>query len=108
METWTQAWNGRSRCFGSVAANARSSRPKRSARDAHAAGAEPVGEVRDRAGPERDVDVGIELEDALALRLGVAAADGDHAVGVAPLPGRRVAEVARRASCRASRGSCRC
>ena len=49
--------------------------------------------MRDRAGAERDVDLGVELEDALALRLGVAAADGDHAVGIAALAGDRVAEV---------------
>ena len=29
IETWIQAWNGRSRCMGSCDANARSSRPKR-------------------------------------------------------------------------------
>ena len=33
--------------------------------------------MRDRARPERDVDVGVEREEPLALRLGVAAADGD-------------------------------
>ena len=49
--------------------------------------------MRDRAGAERDVDVGVELEDPLALRLGVAAADGDHAVGVVALARRGVAEV---------------
>src|SRR5581483_10307961 len=42
--------------------------------DAHAAGAEPFAEVRDRPRAERDVDVGVELEDPLALRLGVATA----------------------------------
>src|SRR5262249_8964039 len=46
-----------------------------------------------RTGPERDVDIRIELEDALALRLGVAAADGDHTAGVAALPGCGLAEV---------------
>ena len=63
------------------------------ARDPDPARAEPVAEVRDRAGAEGDVDVGVELEDPLALRLGVAAADGDHAVGISPLARRRVAEV---------------
>ena len=51
------------------------------ARDAFAAGAEPLAEVRDRAGAERDVDLRVELEDPLALRLGVAAADGDDESG---------------------------
>ena len=55
--------------------------------------AEPVGEMRDRARPERDVDVGIQLEDPVALGLRVAAADGDHAIRVAPLSRRRLAEV---------------
>ena len=78
------------------------------ARDAVPAGAEPLAEVRDRARARTRRRRRVELEDALALRLGVAAADGDHAVGVArasaprPRPGRR------RASCPASRGSCRC
>ena len=63
------------------------------ARDADAAGAEPLAEVRDRARAERDVDGRVELEDALALRLGVAAADGDHAVRVLALARGRLAEV---------------
>src|SRR5207237_6085038 len=42
-----------------------------------AARAEPLAEMRDRAGPEGDVDVRIELEEPVALSLGVAAADGD-------------------------------
>ena len=95
IDTCTHAWNGRSRCIGSVGGERRGRRAEPPARDADAAGAEPVGEMRDRAGPERDVDVGVELEDPLALRLGVAAADGDHAVGIAPLAGCRVAEVRR-------------
>ena len=52
--------------------------PKRAAGDAEAAGAEPVAEVGDRAGAEGDVDERVALEEPLALRLGVAAADGDH------------------------------
>ena len=81
--------------------------PKR-ARDAEAAGAEPLAEVRDRARPERDVDVGVEREEPLALCLGVAAADGDHASrGRARFSASRC-RGARRTSCRASRGSCRC
>ena len=61
----------------------------------HPARAEPVAEMGDRAGPEGDVDVGIELEDPLALGLGEAAADGDHALGVSPLLRRGVAEIGR-------------
>src|SRR4029450_887975 len=49
--------------------------------DAEAAGADPVPEVRDRARAEGDVDDRIELEHRLALRLGVAAADGNHLGG---------------------------
>ena len=93
IETCTQAWNGRSRCCGQRRGEGAVVEAEAAARDADAAGAEPVAEVRDRAGAERDVDVGVELEDPLALRLGVAAADGDHAVGVLALARRRVAEV---------------
>ena len=93
IETCTQAWKGRSRCIGSVGGERAVVEAEAPARDADAACAEPVAEVRDRAGPERDVDVGVELEDALALRLGVAAADGDHAVGVVALAGDRLAEI---------------
>ena len=60
------------------------------ARDAHAAGAEPVAQMSDRAGPERDVDERIALEDPLPLRLGVAAADGDDPARVLALARRRV------------------
>src|SRR5690242_14943676 len=49
--------------------------------------------MRDRPGPEGDVDAGIELEDALSLRLRVAAADRDHAVRILALASERVAEV---------------
>src|SRR5207253_7172359 len=51
-------------------------------RDAEPACTEPLAEVRDRARPERDVDLGIELEQPLSLRLRVAAADRDHGCGV--------------------------
>src|SRR5262249_42647646 len=66
--------------------------PDAPARHPPAAGAEPVTEMRDRARPERDVDARIQLEDALALGLGVAAADRDHALRVVALPRKRVAE----------------
>ena len=93
IETCTHAWNDRSLCIGSSAAKSRSSRPKRPRATPTPAGAEPLAEVRDRARPERDVDGRVELEDALALRLGVAAADGDHAVRVLALPRGRLAQV---------------
>ena len=82
--------------------------PEAPARDAQPARAEPLAEMRDRAWAEGDVDRRVELEDPLALRLRVAPADGDHALrdarASAPPPRRG----RRRASCRASRGSCRC
>ena len=93
IETCTHAWNERSRCCGSSAAKRALVEPEAPARDAVAARAEPLAEVRDRARAERDVDLRVELEDPLALRLGVAAADGDHAVRVAPLARGRLAEV---------------
>ena len=49
--------------------------------------AQPLAEVRDRARSEGDVDEGVEVEQALALRLRVAAADGDHLLAVALLEG---------------------
>src|SRR5207249_1745304 len=55
------------------------------ARNTEAACAEPLAEVRDRPGSERDVDVRIELEQPFPLCLGVASADRDHLVGVAAL-----------------------
>ena len=67
--------------------------PEGPAPDALAARADPVGEVRDRAGPEGDVDVRVQLEEPLPLRLGVAAADGDHLLGLARLEGRGLREV---------------
>jgi hypothetical protein len=51
--------------------------------------------VRDRAWPERHVYEGVEVEDALALRLRVTAADGDDELRVHALPGSHVAEVRR-------------
>jgi hypothetical protein len=64
-----------------------------SPRDAQAASAEPVGEVRDRPRAERDVDIGVEVEDPVSLRLRVAAADCDHALGIGSLEGGRLREV---------------
>ena len=55
--------------------------------------AEPLAEMRDRPRPEGDIDERVPLEDALALRLRVAAADGDDEVRPVPLPGSGVPEV---------------
>ena len=68
---------------------------ERGTRDAEPSGAEPVAEMVDRARAEGDVDERITLEDAIALRLRVAAADCDHRVGVAHLEHLGVAEVGR-------------
>ena len=79
---------------GSPAAKARSSTgAERAAGDPLAARAEPVAEVRDRARPERDVDVRIEREQPLALCLRVAAADGDDRAGPVALQLGRVPHV---------------
>src|SRR5262245_56427068 len=61
--------------------------------DGVTAGRDPVAEVRDRAGPERDVDEGVLLEDPLALRLRVTATHGNDDLGSVPLHRARVAEV---------------
>ena len=63
------------------------------ARNAFAARADPVREVRDRAWAEGHVHLGIELEDALALCLRVAAADRDHLLRVSRLEGPCLGEV---------------
>ena len=68
-------------------------RAERAPVDAEPARAQPVAEVRDRPRPERDVDLRVEREQPVALRLGVAAADGDHGVGPLPLLRCGVAEV---------------
>ena len=60
---------------------------------AETAGSEPVGEVWDRAWPEGDVHVRVELEDPLALGFGVAAAHGDDALRVRLLQRRRLGQV---------------
>ena len=67
--------------------------PERAALDALAARAEPLAQVRDRARPEGDVHVRVEREQPLALRLGVAAADGDHLLRLALLQRARLGEV---------------
>src|SRR6185437_14790571 len=58
-----------------------------------AARAEPVREMADRARAEGDVDERVELEQALPLGLGIAAADGDRLLGVALLERARLGEV---------------
>ena len=55
--------------------------------------ADPFTEVRDRAGPESDVDLRVQIEDPLLLRLGVTAADRDDEIGVLALSGAGIAEV---------------
>ena len=91
IETCTQALNRRSRCIGRSPAKC-SCVPKRPARSL-SAGADPLAEVRDRAGPERDVHLRVELEDPLPLGLGVAAADRDDEIGVLALARAGVAQV---------------
>src|SRR5262249_12643991 len=59
----------------------------------HAAGPEPVAEMVDRARTESDVHERVLLEDAAALRLGVAASDRDHHSRLTALQRRGVAEV---------------
>jgi hypothetical protein len=49
--------------------------------------------MRDGSRPESHVDVGIEVEDALPLRLRIAPADGDDAVRVRPLERGGLSEV---------------
>ena len=56
-------------------------------------GPEPLAEVWNRAGTERDVDLWVELEDPFALRLGVAAADRDDELRVLALSRSRIAEI---------------
>ena len=63
--------------------------------DAETAGAEPLAEMRNRSRPERDVDVRIELEQAVALRFRITAPDGDHLVRVASLDRGGLCEVRR-------------
>jgi hypothetical protein len=70
---------------------------KSASRHAVATGADPVPEVRDRPGPERDVHIRIELENSLSLRLRVAAADGDDPLRVRALERGRLCEVSREA-----------
>ncbi len=66
---------------------------ERRSADADSARAEPVAQMADRPGAERDVHERVALEELLSLRLGVAAADGDDRPGATAFQGRSVAEV---------------
>jgi len=68
-------------------------RPEAPSLDPEPAGTEPFAEMRDRTGAEGDVDERVALEDQLALRLRVAAADRDHELRVLPLAGACVAKI---------------
>src|SRR6476659_5545820 len=68
-------------------------RPEAAAVDRIASRRDPVAEVRDGTRPERDVDEGIPLENALPLRLGITPADRYYEVRPASLECRRVSEV---------------
>ena len=67
------------------------------ARHGISAGGDPLAEVWDRAGPERDVDERVALEDPLALCFRVAATDGDDEIGPLTLACAGVSEVRREA-----------
>src|SRR4029453_1143493 len=58
--------------------------PEASARNSLAPRPDPLSEMWDGSRPEGDVDVGIEVENPLPLRLRVTAADRDHTVRVGP------------------------
>ena len=66
-----------------------------SARHAHSPGADPIAKMRDRSRPEGDVDERVLLEDSFPLGFRIAAADGDHPLGIALLENARVPEVRR-------------
>src|SRR5205085_10528079 len=67
--------------------------PPSAALETEAPRAEPLAEMGDRSWAERDVDLRVEREDALALRLGVAAPNGDDRVGMLALARAGVAEI---------------
>ena len=66
--------------------------PKAPPCDTGAPGTDPFAEVWDRSRAERDVHVRVELEQPLALRLGVAAAYCDHLLGIARLDRPRLGQ----------------
>jgi hypothetical protein len=53
--------------------------------------------VRDRSRPEGNVDVRVEVEQPLPLRLRVTPADRDHLLGIARFQGVRLGEMRREA-----------
>ena len=91
IEIWSQAWYRRSRRAGRSPAKL-SHLAKRPLRRL-SPGTDPVRQVRDGAGPEGDVDVGIELEQPLALRLGIATADREDLALVRLLQRPRLLQV---------------
>ena len=93
IETWTHALEPALAVHGQQARERALLETEAAARDTLAARAEPLAEVRDRSWPEGDVHVGIELEEALALCLGVAPAHGDHLLRIALLERPRLGEV---------------
>ena len=95
IETCTQAWKRRSRCIGSVPANSRSSPVPKRLRGASPPAPSHSARCGIVPGPEGDVDERVEVEEPLALSLGVTAADGDHLLGIGELQHLRVPEVRR-------------
>ena len=77
IETCTQAWKRALAVHRQVGGEVLV-RAELPARHRVPAGGDPLAEVRDRARPEGDVDERVPLEDPLALRLRVAAADRDR------------------------------
>src|SRR3954453_5088380 len=112
IEICTQAWNDRSRCIGSAPAKVRSPRPKRpratpvppAPSHSPRCGIDPGPKATStsgynansrspRARGEGPADLGVQRKQPLALRLGVAAADRDHGLGVRALLRDGVAEM---------------
>ena len=85
IDTWTQAWKPPLALSREVGGEVLV-RPELAAGNRIASGRDPFAEVRDRAGPERDVDRRVQVEDPFALRLRVAASDRDDHVGLLALP----------------------
>ena len=92
IDTCTHAWAGALAVLRQVPGEVLV-RAEAAALDALAPHTHPVAEMWDRPGPEGHVDLRVEVEDALLLRLGEAAADRDHEVGVLALPRAGVTEV---------------
>ena len=69
-------------------------RAELASRNADATRSDPLGEVRDRARPERDIDERVEIEDPLALCFRKAASNCDHEIRIESAFRPRVAEMA--------------